>query len=91
MKRGARRRTRRGGTQRYLVGIIAQVPYGGRVEVGTITGVYTRNSGVVGVSLNNPKLYELERRLIFGTAQAAQAHLHKLRKRKAPTSKSPPQ
>ena len=55
-KRGWRRRRKgRGGGP--LVGTPAPVPYGGRVEVGTITAVHTRKSGDVGVRCpNNPKL-----------------------------------
>ena len=55
------------------------------VVVGTVTGVHTRKSGVVWVRYpNNPNLYEVERRLIFGTAEAAEAHLQKVRKGKTP-------
>ena len=74
-----------------LVGTPAHVPYGGGVEVGTVTGVHTRKSGVVWVRYpNNPKLYEVERHLIFGTAEAAEAHLQKVRKGKTPTTNPPP-
>ena len=60
-----------------LVGTTTHVPYGGGVEVGSVTGVHTRKSGVVWVKYpNNPKLYEVERHLIFGTAEAAEAHLN---------------
>ena len=75
-----------------LVGTPAHVPYGGGVEVGTVTGVHTRKSGVVWVRYpNNPKLYEVERHLIFGTAEAAEAHLQKVRKSKTPTTNPPQQ
>ena len=39
---------------------------------------------------NNPKLYEVERHLIFSTAEAAEARLRKARKGKAPTTDPPP-
>ena len=39
---------------------------------------------------NNPKLYEVERHLIFGTAKAAEVHLQKVRKGKTPTTNPPP-
>ena len=59
--------------------------------MGTVTGVHTRKSGVVWVRYpNNPKLYEVERHLIFGTAEAAEAHLQKVRKGKTPTTNPPP-
>ena len=58
-----------GGPPDPLVRTPAHVPYGGGVEVGTVTGVNTRKSGVVWVRYpNNPKLYQVERHLIFGTA-----------------------
>ena len=61
------------------------------VEVGTVTGVHTRKSGVVCVRYpNDPRLYEVERHLIFGTAEAAEAHLQKVRKGKTPTTNPPP-
>ena len=73
------------------MGTPVQVPYGGGVEVGTVTGVHTRKSGVVWVRYpNNPKFYEVERQLIFGTAKAAEAHLQKVRKGKTPTMNPPP-
>ena len=73
------------------MGTPARVPCGGGVEVGTVTGVYTHNSGVVWVRYpSNPKLYEVERHLIFGTAEAAEAHLQKVRKGKTPTTKPRP-
>ena len=69
----------------------SESPYGGGVEVGTVTGVHTRKSGVVWVRYpNNPKPYEVERHLIFGTAEAAEAHLQKVRKGKTPTTNPPP-
>ena len=40
--------------------------------------------------LNNAKLYEVERQLIFGTAEAAEARLQKVRKGKTPTTTPPP-
>ena len=40
---------------------------------------------------NNPKLYEVKRHLIFGTAEAGGAHLQKVRKGKTPTTTPPPQ
>ena len=53
---------------------LAQVPYMGGVEVGTVNGVHTRKSAVVGVRYpNNPKLYAMERHLILGTAEAPEA------------------
>ena len=74
-----------------LVGTPAHVPYGGGVEVGTVTGVHTRKSGVVWVRYpNNPKLYEVERHLIFSTAEAPEAHLQKVRKGKMPTTDPAP-
>ena len=73
------------------MGTPAHVPYGGGVKVGTVTGVHPRKSGVVWVRYpNNPKLYEVERHLIFGTAQAAEAHLQKVCKGKTPTTNPPP-
>ena len=70
------------------MGTPAHVLYGGGVEVGTVTGVHTRKSGVVWVTYpNNSKLYEVERLPIFGTNEAAEAHLEKVRKGKTP----PPQ
>ena len=55
--------------------------------MGTITGIHTGKTGVVWVRfLKNPKLYEVERHLIFGTAEAAEAQLHKGRKGKSPTT-----
>ena len=38
---------------------------------------------------NNPKLSEVERHLIFGTAEAAEAHLQKVRKGKTPPPPNP--
>ena len=82
---------RGGGTPDPLVGTPAHVPYRGGVEVGAITGVHTRKSGVVWVRYpENPKLYEVERHLIFGTAEAAEAHLQKVRKGKTPKTNPPP-
>ena len=53
--------------------------------MGTVTGVRTCNSGVVRVKTpNNPKQYEVERHLIFGTAKTAEAHLQRVRKGKTP-------
>ena len=73
-----------------LVPTPAHVPYGGRLEVGTVTGVHTRKSGVVWVRYPyNPKLYDVERHLIFGTAEAAEAHLQKVLKGKTPTTNPP--
>ena len=67
----------------------AHVPNGGGVEVGTVTGAHTRKSGVVWVRYtNNPKVYEVERPLIFGTAEAADAHLQKVRKGKTSPQRS---
>ena len=58
--------------------------------MGTVTGIHTRKSGVVWVRYpNNPKLYEVERHLIFGVAEAAEAHLQKVRKGKTPTTNPP--
>ena len=71
------------------MGTPAHVLYGGRVEVGTVTGVPTRKRVVVWVKYpNNPKLYEVEH-LIFGMAKAAEVHLQKVRKGKTPTTKPP--
>ena len=62
----------------------------GRVEVGTVKGVHTHKSGVVWVRYpNNPKLYEVQRQLIFGTGEAAEAHLQNVRKGKTPPHRSP--
>ena len=73
-----------------LVGTTTHVPYGGWVEVGTVTGALALKSGVVWVRYrNNPKLYEVERHLVLGTAQAAEAHLQKMRKGKTPTTNPP--
>ena len=80
-----------GGHPDPLVGTPAHVLYGGGVDVGTVTGVDTCKSGVVWVRYpNNPKLYEVERHLIFGTAEAAEAHLQKVRTGKTPTPNLPP-
>ena len=90
-KRGRRRRRKGGGDPDPLVGTPAHVPYGGGLEVDSVTGVHTRKSGVVWVRYpNKPKLYEVERHLIFGTAEAAEVHLQKVRKGKTPTSNPPP-
>ena len=76
-----------GGGNDPLVGTTAHVLYGGGVEVGTVTGAHTCKSGVVWVRYpNNHKLYEVERHLIFGTAEAAEAHLQKVRKDATPTT-----
>ena len=76
-----------GGTNDPLVGTTAHVPYGGAVDVGTVT----RKSRVVWVSYpDNPKVYEVEHHLIFGTAEAAEAHLQKVRKGKTPTTTTLP-
>ena len=73
------------------MGTPAHIPYGGGVEVGTVTGVHNRKSGVHWVRFaNNPKLYEVERNLIFGMAEAADTHLQKVRKGKTPTTNPPP-
>ena len=57
----------------------------------TVTGVHTPKSGVVWVRHpNNPKLYEVERHLMFGKAKAAEVHLQKVRKGKTPTTNPPP-
>ena len=54
--------------------------------MGTVTGVHPGKSGVVWVRYaNNPNFYEVERHLIFGTPEAAEAHLQKVRKGKTPT------
>ena len=59
--------------------------------MGTVTDVHNRKSGVVWVRYpNNPKLYEVERYLIFGRAEATEAHLQKVRKGKTPTTNRPP-
>ena len=73
------------------MGTPAHVPYGGGVEVGTVTGVHTRQSGVVWVRYpNNPKVYEVERHLILVMAEAVEAHLQKVSKGKTPTTTPPP-
>ena len=73
------------------MGTTAHVPYGGGVELATVTGVHTRKSGVVWVRFpNNPMLYEVERHLIFGTAEAAEVHLQKVCKGKTPPTNPPP-
>ena len=92
---GGRRRRKGGGGHMGgndpLVGTTVHVPYGGGVQVGTVTGVHIRKSGVVWVKYpNKPKLYDVERHLIFGTAIAAEAHLQKVRKGKTPTTNPPP-
>ena len=90
-KRTRRRRRKRGGPPDHLMGTPAHVPYRGGVEMGTVTGVHTRKSGVVWVRYPmKPKLYEVERHLIFGRDEAAEAHLQKLRKGKTPTTNPPP-
>ena len=59
--------------------------------MGTVTGVHTCKSGVAWVRYpNNPKLYEVGRHLIFGTAEAAEAHLQKVHRGKTPTMNPPP-
>ena len=74
-----------------LVRTPVRVPWGGGVSVGSVTRVHTRNSGVVWARYpNNPKLYEAECHLIFGTAEAAQAHLQKVRNGKTPSTNPPP-
>ena len=87
-KRKRRRRKKGGGgPPDPLVGTPAHVPYGGGVEVGTVTGVHTRKSGVVWVRYpNNPKLYEVERHFVLCTPEAAEAHLQKVCKGKTPTT-----
>ena len=76
---GGRKRRGGGGGNDPLVGTTAHVPYGGGAKVGTATGVHTRKSGVVSVKYpNNPKLYQVERHLIFGTTEAAEAQLQKV-------------
>ena len=82
---------REGGPRDPLVGTTAHVPYGGRVEVGTVTGVHiSRAGGVVVVKYPNyPKLYQVERHVIFSTAEAAEAHLQKVRMGKTLTTNSP--
>ena len=70
-----------GGGNDPLVGTSAHAQYRGRVQVGTVT----RKSRVVWVKyLNYPKLPELERHIIFGEAEIAEAHLQKVRKGKTP-------
>ena len=79
-----------GGGNDSLVGTTSHIPEGCGVQMGTVSGVHTRKSGVVWVTYpNNPKLYQVERHLIFGTAQAAEAHLQKVRKGKTPTTNPP--
>ena len=69
----------------------AHVPYGGGVEVDTVTDAHTRESRVVWVRYpSNAKLYEVEHHVIFGTAEAAEAHLQKVRKGKTPPCPPPP-
>ena len=87
---GGRSRRRDGEPNDPLVGTTAHVPCGGRVEVGTVTRVHTRKSVVVWVKyLNNPKLYLVQHHLIFGTAEAAEAHLQQVRKGKTATTNPP--
>ena len=87
---GEKKEDRGGGTQRSLVGTNVHIPCGGGVEVVTVTGLHTFKCGVVLVRYpNNPKLYEVERHLIFGTAEAAEAHFQKVRKGKTPTTNPP--
>ena len=38
---------------------------------------------------NNPKLYDLEPHLVFGTTEAAEVHLQTARKGKTPTTNPP--
>ena len=72
------------------MGTPAHVPYGGGVEVGTVTGVHKCKSWVVGVRHpNNHMLYEVEHHLIFGTAEAVETHLQKVRKGKRPITDPP--
>ena len=56
--------------------------------MGIVTGANTRKSGDEWAKYpNNPKLYE--RHLIFGMAEAAEAHLQKVRKGQTPPKRSP--
>ena len=67
------------------------MPYGGGVEVGIVTGVHTCKSGAVWVRYpSHPKLYAVDGLLISRTAEAAEAHLQKMRKGKSPTTNTPP-
>ena len=67
------------------MGTTAHVPYRGGLEVGTVTGVHTRKSGFVRVKyLNDPRHNEVERHLIFGTAEAAEVDLQQVRRGKTP-------
>ena len=88
---GGERRRRRGGANNHLVGTTTLIPYGGRVEVGTIAGVTTRKSGVVWVKYpNHPNTYDVQRHHLFGTAEAAEVHIQTVRKGKSPTTNNPP-
>ena len=59
--------------------------------MGTVTSTHTRKNGKVWVKYpNNAKVYEVERHLIFGTAEAAEARLQKVRKGKTLPSPPPP-
>ena len=56
--------------------------------MGTVTGVHHRKNGVPGVQYpNDTTLYEVERHLLFGSAEEANTHLLVVHKK---TSKPPP-
>ena len=66
--------------------------YTGGVEVDTVTGVHHRKSGVVWVQdPNDTTLNEVQRHLLFGSAEEANAHLLEVRKKtpKPPPNKTP--
>ena len=89
---GAAKKEEGGGGALSSCGRPAHVPNGGGVEMGTVTGVHTCKSGVVWVRYpNDPKLCEVERHLIFGMPEAAEAYLQKVCKGKTPTTNPPPQ
>ena len=82
---GGGRRSRELGPHDPLVGTTAFIPCGGGVELGTLYVAPARQSGVVWLEYDNhPKVYNVERHLIFSTAEAAVAHLNKVCNGKIP-------
>ena len=66
-------------------------PYPTGVEVGTVTGVHRRKTGVVWVEYpKKPQLYEVARGLLFPTPEGAQEHLDRVRKGKGKATPLPP-
>ena len=62
------------------------------MEVGTVTGVHRRKTGVVWVKYpGNPTLYEVARGLLFPSPEAAQEHLERVCKGKGKATPPPPQ